>query len=174
MTAPRAWLRFELVAWTTALARAVPGRVGCALRNRVMPYRNGRGVTVWEGVHIDRPARLTLGDRVSINRGCTINAGGGIAIADDVLIGPGVVLYSQNHRYADRDQPVREQGYELAAVTIESNAWIAAGAIVLPGVTIGRGAVVGAGSVVTNDVAPDTLVAGNPARQIRSLTAGES
>jgi acetyltransferase-like isoleucine patch superfamily enzyme len=167
-------VRFELVAWTTALARAVPGRLGCALRNRVLPYRNGSGVTVWEGVHIDRPSRLTLGDRVSINRGCTINAGGGIAIADDVLIGPGVVLYSQNHRYDDRGQAIREQGYELAAVTIEGNAWVAAGAVVLPGVTIGRGAVVGAGSVVTKDVAPDTLVAGNPARAIRSLKEGES
>ena len=56
-----------------------------------------------------------------------------------------------------------------APVRIEDDAWIAAGSIILRGTTIGRGAIVGAGSVVTRDVAPMTVVAGNPARMIRRL-----
>lgn len=58
----------------------------------------------------------------------------------------------------------------VAPVVIEDNAWIAIGAIILPGVTVGRGSVVAAGSVVTTNVPPDTIVAGNPARIIKKLT----
>ncbi|MCB1356319.1 MAG: hypothetical protein KDK53_07450 [Maritimibacter sp.] len=56
-------------------------------------------------------------------------------------------------------------------ITVEDYAWIGAGAIVLPGVTIGTGAVVAAGAVVTRDVAPRSIVAGNPARLLRSVDA---
>lgn len=58
----------------------------------------------------------------------------------------------------------------VAPVVIEDEAWIAIGAIILPGVTIGRGSIVAAGSVVTKDVPPHTLAAGNPARVVKSLT----
>ena len=54
-------------------------------------------------------------------------------------------------------------------VRIQKNAWIGAGATILPGVTIGENAIVGAGSVVTRDVLPNTVVAGNPARVIQTL-----
>ena len=59
------------------------------------------------------------------------------------------------------------------AVVIDDDVWIGAMAIILPGVTLGRGAVIGAGSVVTSDVPPYTIVAGNPARVIREISADE-
>jgi len=154
--------------WAQALVGAVPGRTGCWLRNRLMPYRHGAEVTVWNRVHLERPSRLVLGSRVSINRGSLLHAGGGIRIGSDVLIGPNVTIYSQNHRYQGVG-PVGGQGYNSAAVVIEDLVWLAASVIVLPGVTVGRGSVVAAGSVVTKDVPPGVLVAGNPARAIRTL-----
>jgi maltose O-acetyltransferase len=164
-------LRDELVAWTIAAARNVPGRIGIRLRNAVVPYTHGTGVVVREGVHIDRPGLLVMGDNVSINRRCVINAEGGIHIGDDVLVGPGVILYSQNHRFGSIDRPIRAQGYAKVPVVIEADVWLAAGVIVLPGVTVGRGSVIGAGSVVTKDVPPGSVAVGNPARVIRSRDA---
>jgi acetyltransferase-like isoleucine patch superfamily enzyme len=91
-------------------------------------------------------------------------------VGDDVLIGPRVTIYSQNHRFSRADVSIREQGYTLAPVTIQDNVWVAAGCIILPGVTVGTGAVIAAGSVITQDVEPNSLVAGNPARKLRART----
>jgi maltose O-acetyltransferase len=155
--------------WTMGCAEAIPGRIGCALRNALIPYRHGRGVTVWNGVHIDCPSRLRLGNDVSINRGTIIHAGGGVTIGDHVLIGPQVIIYSQNHRFADTQIPFDEQGYVRTPVSIGSNVWIAAGVKILPGVTIGSNTVVGAGAVVSRDVESGVLVAGNPAQVVRRI-----
>lgn len=163
----------ELVDWVSAAARNVPGHAGHRVRNRIVPYRNGRGVVVREGVHIDRPSRLTLGNNVSINRRCVINANGGITIGDDVLIGPNVILYSQNHRFGEVAMLIRDQGYDQAPVTIERNVWIASGVVVLPGVTIGEGSVIGAGSIVTRDIPAWSVAVGNPARVVRNRRAPE-
>ena len=79
------------------------------------------------------------------------------------MIGPWVVIYSQNHNYTDLNSNIITQGYNTKSVNIGNNVWIAANAIILPGVTIGEGAIVAAGSVVTNDVASFAIVGGNPA-----------
>jgi maltose O-acetyltransferase len=157
--------------WFYHVLKWIPGYIGAAFRNIFLPYKKGKNVRILDGVQIDKPSKLSMGDRVSINRGCVINAGGGIVIGDDVLIGPNVVIYSQNHNYLDRTRPVASQGYTYKKTIIEDNVWIAAAAIILPGVTIGSGAVVAAGSVVTKDVAPNTLVVGNPARPIKVIGA---
>ena len=84
------------------------------------------------------------------------------------MIAPGVIIYSQNHSYNDLNSNIVNQGYTLKKVNIGNNVWIAANAIILPGVTIGQGAVVAAGSVVTKDVKPNTIVGGNPATFIKN------
>jgi len=165
-------LGLELTMWRMALLKAIPGFAGCRVRNALLPYRHGRCVMIWDGVQIERPALLRLGDHVSINRGSLIHAGGGIEVGSHVLIGPGVILYSQNHRYRCPGVPFDSQGYDYAPVKIGDNVWIAANAIVLPGVTIGDNVVVAAGAVVTKDVVAGSVVAGNPARPIRELDAG--
>lgn len=81
-----------------------------------------------------------------------------ITIKDYVCINDGVILLSASHHIND---PLWQ--HKKAPIVIEDYAWIATNAIILPGVTIGRGAVVGAGAVVSRDVAPYSIVAGNPA-----------
>jgi acetyltransferase-like isoleucine patch superfamily enzyme len=113
--------------------------------------------------------RLEIGDNVFVNQGATIVAAVEITIGPDCRIGDHVAIYDTDHHPVDQKTPVRR-----APVRIGRNVWIARGAVVLPGVTIGDHAVVAAGSIVTGDVAPRTLVAGNPARPLRELSAADS
>lgn len=98
---------------------------------------------------------------------CLMMARGGITIEDDAMIAANVQLISNNHDLQDRMlllcKPVR----------ICRKAWIGAGATILPGVTVGENAVVAAGAVVTKDVAPNTIVGGNPAKFIKAVTPKE-
>jgi acetyltransferase-like isoleucine patch superfamily enzyme len=166
--------RFEARLWLRAFLRQLPGFIGCAVRNLLIPYENGVHVTVWEHVQIDCPERLRMGDFVSINRYSIINAAGGITIGDHVMTGPRVTLYSQNHRFSDQAKLISEQGYALLPVRIGNNVWLAANVIVLPGVTIGDDVVAAAGAVITKDVESGSLVAGNPAKVIRRIRPDES
>ncbi|QKD02636.1 sugar O-acetyltransferase [Mesorhizobium loti] len=109
---------------------------------------------------------IRVGRNVFINQNCTFYDLGGLDIADDVLIGPNVSLITSGHPL----EPSRRRAFTTAKpIVIERNVWIAAGATVIGGVTVGENAVVAAGSVVTRDVPPNTLVGGNPARVIRSI-----
>jgi len=110
---------------------------------------------------------LRVGTNSGWGVGCFINAGGGVTIGNDVLIGPRVVIHSLNHVYKDAKVPIRLQGHVAKPVVIEDDVWIGAGAIILAGVRVGRGAVVGAGSVVVGDVPAFGVVVGNPARLVR-------
>jgi maltose O-acetyltransferase len=92
---------------------------------------------------------------------------GNITIGDRVSIAPRVTLVTSSHPNNSRIRafaPVAQ-----GSIVIEEDAWLGAGCVVLPGVRIGRGAVVGANAVVQQDVAPLTVVAGQPARMIREL-----
>lgn len=96
--------------------------------------------------------------------------GAGIVIEDDVLIGSGVHFYCSNHRFDDPDVPIIKQGHNNSRqITLKRGCWVGANVILLPGVTIGENAVVGAGSVVTKDVPPKVVAAGNPAKVIKIL-----
>jgi acetyltransferase-like isoleucine patch superfamily enzyme len=109
---------------------------------------------------------ISVGRNVFINQNCTFYDLGGLDIADDVMIGPNVSLITSGHPI----EPSRRRDFVIAKpIVIERNVWIAAGATVIGGVTIGENSVVAAGSVVTRDVPPNSLVGGNPARLIRSI-----
>jgi acetyltransferase-like isoleucine patch superfamily enzyme len=159
--------RREAAEWGRALLRSVPGEIGCALRRRLYGFRAGEASRVLSDVVIYYPENLTIGRRAGISCHCQFNAGGGIEIGDDVLIGPGALIWSQNHRYSDHGVPINSQGYDRSAVRIEDDVWIGAGSIILPGVCLGRGTVVAAGSVVTESTVPYTIVAGAPARVLK-------
>jgi acetyltransferase-like isoleucine patch superfamily enzyme len=127
-----------------------------------------RGATVAVELGARSGGELTIGDRTFVNQGASLVARCGIAIGEDTRIGDGVAIYDSNHH------PL-EEGAEVhaAPVRVGRNVWLGRGAIVLPGVTVGDHSVVAAGAVVGQDVPPRALVAGNPARVVRELHAGD-
>lgn len=167
-------IRREISEWFRALLRAVPGELGCWLRRWAYGFAAaGAATRVLSNVIVYSPEQLTLGNDVGIAVGCQLNARGGITIGNDVRIGPGTLLWTQNHRFSDAETPISQQGYDRAPIVIEDDVWIAAGCIILPGVTLGRGCVVAAGAVVTKSTEPMSIVAGVPARAIGRRGAAE-
>jgi len=109
---------------------------------------------------------LCLGDRTFIGRVK-------IAVHDKISIGSGVCVNDETQILsASHDVMSPTWDTVTAPISIEDHAWVAVRCLILPGVTIGEGAVVGAGSVVTKDVAPFSIVAGNPAKPILKRRAG--
>jgi maltose O-acetyltransferase len=117
-------------------------------------------------VVIHTPERVSIGARCAIAEFVHMWGGGGITIGNDVMIASHAVITSLTH---DTRAAVYRESLIRKPVVIEDNVWIGAGAVILPGVSIGSGSVVGAGSVVTRDVPAGTVVVGVPARAIRSV-----
>ncbi len=111
---------------------------------------------------------LEVGNNSNIGPYCYLGAYGGITIGADVMMGPRVSLFAENHDFERTDMAMRRQGVTRKRITIEDDCWLASGAIILAGVTIGRGSIVAAGSVVTRNIPSFSIVAGNPARVLRS------
>ena len=121
-------------------------------------------VTVFPPFYCEFGKNLILGKRVFINMGCTFQDTGGITIGDETLIGHGSIVTTLNHGV----DPDKRADMMPARVVIGRKVWFGAGVIVVPGVTIGDGAIVGAGAVVTKDVPANAIVAGVPAKVIRT------
>jgi acetyltransferase-like isoleucine patch superfamily enzyme len=132
------------------------------------------GRTVDESVAVFPPfysefgKNLVLGQGVFINMGCRFQDTGGITIGDGTLIGHGSSLTTLNHAV----DPDRRADMIPSPVVLGRNVWLGASVTVLPGVTIGDGAIVGAGAVVTKDVPAHAIVAGVPAKLIRTTGFG--
>ena len=113
-----------------------------------------------KGVCFDR---VKVGNNVMIMPDCLMMSRGGITIEDGAMIAANVQLISNNHDLHDHQLLV------CKPVHIGRNAWIGAGATILPGVTVGENAVVAAGAVVTKDLEANTIVGGNPAKFIKKI-----
>ena len=122
-------------------------------------------VAVFTPLHINYGKHTKIGKNVFINFDCVFLDLGGITIADNVLIAPRVSLLSEGHPIAPNERKSLVPGH----IHIKKNAWIGAGATILPGVTIGENAVVAAGAVVSKDVPANTVVGGIPAKIIKSI-----
>ena len=87
---------------------------------------------------------------------------------DDILIGPGVKIWSQNHKYIKKNTSINEQGWNYEEVVIGSDVWLSTDVVVLPGSIIPNGTVIGAGSVVTRKMSlePYGVYAGKPLKKI--------
>jgi acetyltransferase-like isoleucine patch superfamily enzyme len=141
---------------------------------RLVVKRVGRKVRISKGSVFSCPRNLVIGNHVFMNVGCLLHAEGGLTIGDGTEIGPYSIIWTTNHIFDDGQVPIRSQGERSAPVVIEAEVWLGAGVTILPGVTVGHGAVIGAGSVVTRDVPPLAVVAGNPARVIKSRSTAAS
>lgn len=122
----------------------------------------GEKVEIRPPFHCDYGFNIRLGAGVFMNFNCVILDVTEVTIGDGTQIGPGVQILTADH---PRDPRQRAAGIEFGRpIHIGRNVWIGAGAIILPGVTVGDDALVGAGSVVTRDVPAGATVVGNPAR----------
>lgn len=110
---------------------------------------------------------MTVGDNCWIGQNVFLHSGGGIEIEEEVGIGPGVMILSHTHKEEDPDKSILSSDQEFKKVKVEKGCDIGIGAIILPGITIGKYSIVGAGSVVTKNVNPYSVVAGNPAKLLR-------
>ena len=165
--------------WRAAMLRLRGARVGAKTNVAArLVTQNARGIELGTRVEVEHDvflklvtsdARLAVGDFVFIGRGTEIDVAQSITIGAHTLIAPNVFITDHTHN-AGRAARLAAQGNRIAPVSIGSDAWIGAGAIVLPGVAIGDGAVVGAGAVITHDVASYAIVAGVPARVIGERT----
>jgi maltose O-acetyltransferase len=127
----------------------------------------GEGSEIKPPLRCDYGYRIRVGARTFVNYGLVALDVAPIAIGDDVQIGPNVQLLTPTHPI---DPDTRRAKWEAAEpIAIEGNVWLGGGVIVLPGITIGENTVVGAGSIVTKDLPPNVVAAGNPARVVRSL-----
>ena len=148
----------------------------CFKINHTMPYTDeynamvqqlfgefGEGSRLMPPTIVVRGQNVKIGKRVMVMNNSLFMSAGGITIEDDAMVAANVQLISNNHDLKDRQLLI------CKPVRICRNAWIGAGATILPGVTVGENAVVAAGAIVTKDVAPNTIVGGNPAKFIKNV-----
>lgn len=126
----------------------------------------GRHVFFDHKVYVKFPWLVSIGDRVSVNRGVEfypdLASRSGVRIGSDVYLAPHVRFHASGH---DLDDLERHIG---APIVIGDRCWLGAGVVVLPGVAVGADSVVGAGSVVTKDVPPGSIAVGSPARVVKT------
>ncbi len=159
--------RFDLI---NACLRLIPGSAGMDLRSRTLPRyfaRAGQNLRIHEGVRIRGVRRIEAGDRVEIGTDSFLQASGGLRLGDDVILGPGVKIWTINHRLEDVVEPDNENDFDLEPVSIDNLVRIGANVIVLPGVHLPEGCVVTPGSVVgKGDYPPHSMLSGFPARVV--------
>jgi maltose O-acetyltransferase len=127
----------------------------------------GTGTSIQPPFACDYGGNIRVGNHVYLNFNCVILDCAEVRIGDGTQIAPGVQLLAADH---PRQPQLRRELLELARpVTIGSNVWIGAAAIVCPGVSVGDDSIIGAGSVVTRDVPPGVVAFGSPARVVREL-----
>ncbi len=163
------WLARHLPSSSTRILGAAAKRLRTWCCRHLFLYV-GDNVNIEKGAKFGSGAGIKIGD----NSGIGINASlpTSLTIGNDVMMGQEVLVLNRNHRFDRTDIPMRLQAYtDVSEVEIGDDVWLGSRITILPGVKIGKGSIVGAGSVVTRDVPEFSVVAGNPAKIIRSRIA---
>lgn len=127
----------------------------------------GSGVWIEPPFYCDYGSNIVLGDKVFFNFNCVVLDVAPVHIGSRVMFGPAVQIYTATHPFSAEE---RKTGLELGrAIVIGDDVWVGGGAILCPGIRIGTGSVIGAGSVVTKDVPPGVIAAGNPCAVVRPV-----
>ncbi|MDD4601001.1 MAG: acyltransferase [Negativicutes bacterium] len=140
-------------------------KLGVSIGNNVSILKN----TIIEctGVIRNLGEGLTIGNNVGIAQNCFIQVRGKVIIGNNVIFGPSVSIFSENHNFSDNSKFINEQGEFRKGVIIEDGVWLASNVTVLDGVKIGKNSIIGAGSVVTKNIPAYSIAIGNPARVIK-------
>ncbi|WP_439753824.1 acyltransferase [Lacticaseibacillus paracasei] len=110
---------------------------------------------------------LTIGNYSSIGAFGFIGCSGKIEIGNNVMIGPKVSFFAENHNFSDVSSTIRSQEVNNKGIIIEDDCWIGSGVIILDGVTIGHGSVIGAGTLISKDILPESVVVDKRDKNIR-------
>ncbi len=111
---------------------------------------------------------LIIGNNVGIAQNCFIQVRGLVEIGNNVIMGPNVSIFSENHNFSDTELPINLQGESRIGVKIEDGVWIGTRVVILDGVTIGMNSIVAAGCVVNKDVPPYSIFGGIPGKLIKN------
>ena len=164
---PRLWIRLFVNPFKHKRGRG--STIRRSARVDVMPFNNfeiGRDSTIEDFATINNGVGdVIIGERTRVGLGNTII--GPVAIGNDIMFAQNIVASGLNHGYEDITTPIADQPVNTAQIIIEDEAWIGANAVITAGVTVGKHSVVAAGCVVVKDVAPYTIVGGNPGRVLK-------
>ncbi|WP_290567870.1 acyltransferase [Leeuwenhoekiella sp. UBA6783] len=140
-------------------------RLGIKTGNNFSILRNS--IIECTGVIRNLGEGLMIGNNVGIAQNCFIQVRGNVFIGNDVIFGPNVRVFSENHNFSKKNIPIKLQGETRLDVIIEDDVWIGANATILGGVRIGKGCIIASGAVVNKNVEPYSIVGGIPAKKLK-------
>ncbi|MDE7196387.1 MAG: sugar O-acetyltransferase [Helicobacter sp.] len=160
----------EIILRTTALTNKLNSRAHSPKKVRkifgkIIGKKVDESTWIIPPFYVDFGRNIRVGKNFFMNQACTFMDRGGITIGDDVFIAPKVCLTTINHDF----NPYNRRATFCKPIVIKDRVWIGINVTICPGVTIGENSVIAAGSVVTKDVPPNVIVAGNPAKVIKQL-----
>jgi len=171
----RKLIRFIALIAYYVFARYIPFSVGDKIRGFICKYifkRIGKKVSIQRMAYFGWGSNVEMGSEsnmgINLYVGGVGGSGGQLIMGKNAKIGRNVMIFTLRHNTNKKGIPILLPGYKSEKVVFEDYSWVSSGAIILPGVIIGEGSVVAAGAVVTKNVPPYTVVAGVPARVIRS------
>lgn len=127
-------------------------------------YRNKLKIgkhTTWRKsffIMIDRGGKLLIGNNCFFNNGCSISVNNCVEIGDGSIFGENVKIYDHNHRFADQNKSIKEQGFSNGSVSIGKHCWIGSNVCILKNTRIGDNCVIGAGCVVSGNIDSNTIL----------------
>ena len=109
-------------------------------------------------MYLERGATLKIGKACFFNHSCSLNALERIEIGDECIFGENVKIYDHNHRFADADIRIKDQGYTTAPVHIGNRCWFGSNVVILKGACIGNNCVIGAGCIIAQKIPDNSIV----------------
>jgi acetyltransferase-like isoleucine patch superfamily enzyme len=168
---PRLWVKWFVNPFVHKKGRGA--KVRWRTRMDVLPFNNfslGSKSTIEDFSTINNGVGdVIIGDNTLIGMSNVII--GPITIGDNVIFAQNIVASGLNHEYTDVNTPIHEQKILVSPIVVEDDCWIAANSVITAGVTIGKHSVIAAGAVVTKNIPPNSVAAGNPAKVIKQYDA---